>query len=243
VNHFLDTVETIEPGAGFTTFGTVHLLWLAGFLLSTLFLVRAYRRADGEKRRRLRRLIAGLLLADELFKIVLLCAGGNYMPKYLPLHLCSINIIFIAIHAWRPSKLLDNFLYGVCIPAAAMALLFPSWTALPPANFMHIHSFTVHILLVIYPVMLTAGGDIRPEARQLPRCLLFLVVLAAPIYVVNLLFGTNFMFLMEEGTGNPLGWFEAHLGSHLIGIPVLASAALAVMYVPLLLKGRRRVMK
>ena len=117
---------------------------------------------------------AVLLIADELFKVIGLAAYGNYTPQYLPLHLCSINILLTAVHAVKPSRLLDNFLYVVCIPAAVAALLFPTWTALPAANFMHIHSFTVHILLAVYPIMLTAGGDIQPRLRFIPNCLAFL---------------------------------------------------------------------
>lgn len=100
---------------------------------------------------------------------------GAFLPKYLPLHLCSIHIILIAVHAVRPSKGLENFLYAIWIPGALAALLFPAWTPLPPANFMRIHSAAVHILPAAYPIMLTAGGDIRPAVRELPRTLLLLL--------------------------------------------------------------------
>src|SRR5699024_3740822 len=144
-----------------------------------------YRRRSPAGRRRMRRVFAALLVADELFKVVCLLMGGTFLYGYLPLHLCSINIFLIAIHALRPCRLLDAFLYTVCIPAAVADLLFPNWTALPLCNFMHLHSSTVHILLAVYPIMLTAGGDIRPRLRDVPRCLGFLALLAVPIYAVN----------------------------------------------------------
>lgn len=159
-----------------------------------------------------------------------LLAGGNYRASYLPLHLCSINIFLIALHALHPSRLLDNFLYAICIPAALAALLFPTWVSLPVANFMHLHSFTVHILLASYPIMLTAGGDIRPQARYLPGCVALVLALAVPVYFVNVAFGTNFMFLMQADAGNPLRWFQQAFGSHLVGYPVLAGAVFAAMY-------------
>ena len=164
----------------------------------------------------MRRLFATLLLADEAFKAACLLAGGNYRASYLRLHLCSINIFIIALHALRPCSLLDNFLYAICIPAALAALLFPTWVSLPAANFMHLHSFTVHILLAGYPIMLTAGGDIRPQARYLPGCVA--LVLALPVYFVNVAFGTNFMFLMQADAGSPLLWFQQAFGGHLVGL-------------------------
>ena len=57
------------------------------------------------------------------------------------------------------------------------ALLFPSWATLPFPNLMHLHSFTVHTLLVAYPVMLLLAGELRPSARYIPQCLVLLVVL------------------------------------------------------------------
>ena len=241
MSDFLHTSGTIPDGLGWTHYCPMHLAWIIGAAAFTLVVSLLYRRCDEKQRGTVRKALALALIADELFKVVCLLLGGNYEPAYLPLHLCSINIIFIAVHAWKPGPLLDNFLYGICIPGAVAALLFPTWTKLPPTSFMYWHSFTVHVLLAAYPAVLTAGGDIRPHARYLPRCLLFLLVLAVPIYGCNLLFDTNFMFLMQADDGNPLQLFEQLLGSHLWGFPIIGAAVLSVMYVPVhLWRGRKR---
>ena len=144
MTYFWETVDTIAPGLGWPHFGPFHLAVLAVFLLLGAVLCRGYCGMDTDKRRRWRRTVALLLVVDELFKDFGLLYGGNFSLDYLPLHLCSINIFLIALHAWRRPKLLDTFLYFVCLPAACAALLFPTWTPLPPLNFMVIHSFTVH---------------------------------------------------------------------------------------------------
>ena len=239
VEHFLDTIETIGEGYGFPLFGARHLITLAVFLAFTAGSCILYGRADKAGRGKMRKLFAILLLADELFKHICLFAGGNFNWTYLPLHLCSINIFLIAVHAWRPNKTLDNYLYFICIPAAVAALLFPTWTSLPAANFMFLHSTSVHILLACYPVMLFFAGDIRPEMKALGRCVLLLVCMAVPIVAINLLLDTNFMFLMYAPSGNPLAWFAQHCGSHLIGFPVLLAAVCGVMDLPLLLRRMR----
>lgn len=105
---------------------------------------------------------------------------------------------------------------------------------------MHIHSATVHILPAAYPIMLTAGGDIRPAVRELPRTLLLLLALGAAACAANLVFGTNFMFLVYAEAGNPLKWFETAFGDHRIGFPVLGAAVILVMYAPVLLRGIRK---
>ena len=131
-------------------------------------------------------------------------------------------------------------MYLVWIPGAIAALVFPTWATLPPANFMYIHSFTIHILLALYPIVLTVGGDIVPERRIFPKCVLLLLVMAVPIYIFNLLGDTNFLFLMYPEAGSPLLWFEERWGNHLLGYPVLLAAVAAVMSVPTLFMGRKR---
>lgn len=232
MTYFMDTVETIEDGVGFPQFGALHLVWLA--ILAAVIIVNVlwYRRADDAGRSLWNKTVAILLILDELFKMVMLFIGGNYLPQYLPLHLCSVNIFLIAWHAWKPNEMLSNFLYTVCIPGAMAAILFPSWTDLPLLNFMHLHSFTVHILLVLYPLVLAVCGVLKPSVKGIPKCMLLLVALAVIALVVNLIFDTNFMFLMEAEKGNPLALFETWFGNHLIGFPILIAAVLAVMYVP-----------
>ncbi len=232
MKHFWDSSETIPDDLGFEAFDEVHLAWLLAFVLFTAIFSAIYCKLGVSARRVVHIVFAVLLIADELFKIIGLAAHGNYTAGYLPLHLCSINIFIIAIYAARPTELIGNFLYTICIPAAIAALLFPTWTKLPPENFMHIHSFTVHILLASFPIILTVAGDIKPSLKHLPGCLAILVAGGAVALSFNLIFDTNFMFLMDAPSGNPLTWFEKNTPSHLIGFPVLAFAIFAVMLTP-----------
>lgn len=234
MQYFLDTTETIVDGVGFPQYGSVHILWLAVFLFTTVANCIFYRRLEEKGKGCWRKTVAVLLIADELFKVVMLLIGGRYNPSYLPLHLCSINIFIIAIHAWRPTAFLDGFLYTIAIPGALAALIFPSWTALPFGNFMHLHSFTVHILLALYPIVLATAGELKPDLKKMGKSMLLLVCLAIPIYAINILLDTNFMFLMSADEGNPLYLFEQLWGNHLYGFPIIITGVLLVMYGPLL---------
>lgn len=238
MQYFLDTTETIPSGVGFEQFGLLHFAWLVIFVLTTVLCIFGYKKCTEKGRQMWKITVAALLLADELFKVVMLSIGGRYTPAYLPLHLCSINIFVIAFYTWKPSKALAGYLYTVGIPGAMAALLFPSWTALPLGNFMHLHSFTVHILLALYPIVLFAAGEIKPEVKKIPQYLFVLIAMAVPIYFVNLLLDTNFMFLMEADSGNPLYLFEQMWGNHLYGFPVIIAGVLAVMYIPLVIYRR-----
>ena len=126
---FWETSGTIEKGHGFAHFDLTHILWLVLFLAVAVISSLIYKKCTETGKRNMRYIVAALLLADELFKIIGLVSHGNYTANYVPLHLCSINIILIAIHAVKPSKLLGQYLYTIGIPATLMALLFPTLPA------------------------------------------------------------------------------------------------------------------
>ncbi len=123
------------------------------------------------------------------------------------------------------------------------ALLFPTWTKLPALNYMCIHSFTVHILLALYPVVLTVAGDIKPRFRDLKKTLPLLGAFACLAFVLNLWWGTNFMFLMKANKGNPLYWFGKNWGNHLYGFPVIIAGVVLVLYTPIEIYHKLRTKK
>lgn len=233
MQYFLDTVETIPDGVGFPMYGPLHLIWLAAFVFVSVFCCIWYRKLSEKGRAVWKKTVALLIVADEIFKMAMLMIGGRYKVSYLPFHLCSINIFVIAFYAWKPTKTVGGYLYTVGIPGAIAALLFPTWTELPLGNFMHLHSFTVHIMLAMFPIVLTAGGEIVPRMRQAPKYLLMLAAMAVPVLGINLLLDTNFMFLMSADPGNPLYLFEQLWGNHLLGFPVLIAAVILVMFGPM----------
>jgi len=238
--YWLETADTIIDGVGFNYFDGTHLFWLALFIVFALYMSLYYRKSNEHQRLKIRKIMALSIILDEILKIIVLSIGGNYGVEYLPLHLCSINIFIIAYHVYKPNKMLDNFLYAVCIPGALAALLAPTWIELPMTSLMHIHSFTIHILLATYPIMLVAGNDIVPNIKEFPKCIIFTLLLFIPIYFVNTYFDTNFMFLMYAEAGNPLKWFEDVFGWHLLGVPVIEGIVVIILYTPFYLFRKRK---
>ena len=234
MEYFFTTEERLPAGLGFDLFGREHLcaLLLCAALGAALCL--AYRRASAEGRARLRHALGWAVLACELLKDGNLIAQGVFGVGYLPLHLCGLAVFFTLWHSLRPGETVGNLLYSSCMPGAAFALVFPDWTVYPIVSYHAIVGFLVHALLVIYPLMLVLGGDLRPRVRYLPRCFLILLALAVPIYVFDRLFHVNYMFLVQPAPGSPLEWFASLLGvpGYLLGyLPMLAVIWL-LLYLP-----------
>lgn len=225
----------ISPdGAGrFALFSPWHAAWVCVGAAVCVALCGVYRRKDGRARRSLRLCVSGGALAMELLRAAVLIAAGEYTLGRLPLHLCAMSVYFMVYHALSGNGIMGQFLYALSMPGAASALLFPDWGNCPPLSFLSVSGFGVHILLVGYPLMLTVGGDIRPDIRKARYALCALAAIAVPVYAFNILAGTNFMFLRAPAPNSPMAWF-AFLGEpwYLAGLAPVLALVWAVLFWP-----------
>ena len=103
-----------------------------------------------------------------------------------------------------------------------------------------ISSSRFHILLVLYPLLLVTTGQVETTLKAAFKGVVLLVAMAIPVYFLNLLWDTNFMFLMNPDSGNPLEFFEKLLGSHLWGFPILLPVVIFIMYLPIFILNKRK---
>lgn len=230
---FFLTKDQVPEGVGFQTFGLLHILWLLGALLFFVAACLFFKKLPKDRQKKALKALGIFIFTTEVVRDLILAALGQFTWEYLPFHLCGINILLIFFDAIKPTKIVRSFLYYFAIPGAALALIFPNWTVLPFWNLFHINSFTIHILLVLYPLLLVTGGLVSTELKDACKGVALLIAMAIPVYFLNLLWDTNFMFLMEPDSGNPLEFFQQALGSHLWGFPILLPVVILIMYLPM----------
>lgn len=232
---FWETSETVPAGAGFRYYDAEHIFCLSISLVVVISVCYIYHILSDSKRTAMRMLLLILIFAAELFKQISLFLLGQWNIGYLPFHLCSVNMFLILWHAIRPNPLLDNYLYAVCIPAAIAALLFPGWNDLPLWNYISVHSWILHILLICYPLALTIKGDMKPEFKEAWKVLIFLLGLTVFFfffdeYLHRIGIEVNFFFLRWVPADNPVYVFKTLWGSHLYGLLLIAVMAILLMY-------------
>ena len=72
------------------------------------------------------------------------------------------------------------------MPASIMALLFADWTVYYPVwNFINLHSYLWHGLLILYPLLLKLRGDISTSVKHIHWVLIFLILVVPPIYIFD----------------------------------------------------------
>ena len=147
------------PGyQGYPLFGAVHWAELAATAALLLAVTRWYRRSGVHARRRILWGVTALLLADEAALVLAMALTGQWEPSYLPLHLCSIHIFLCLYNTLFDRDWCKEELYALCTPGAAIALLCPGWLGTKAWSFINLHSVSLHAQLLLYPILLVAGG-------------------------------------------------------------------------------------
>ena len=237
MKYFFTYDEYLPDNVGIELYGGGHICWLILSLFFCIALCRCYSSLTSDRKRRLMRIAtASLMLVGEAVRTAALVCSGLYSISFLPLHLCSLALFFSFYHAVFGGKILGDFLYSLCLPGAACALLFPDWTAYPLMNLLSINAFLNHILLVAYPLMLVAGKDLKPDFRNLPKCAGIIICIALPIYFFNKLLDTNYLFLNWPSPGSPLEIFANLLGdpAYLLGYIPMLLTVWSCLYIPTL---------
>ena len=181
---------------GFSVFSTGHLIWLLAIAVSAWLTGKVYIKLGEEGKSNLRKGIGLSIILLDALKIIVMGLFGVNNIEFLPLHLCSVGGLATLVYAMWPGRWKLEQLFGYAFfPAAVLAILFPSANMYPWWNFYCIHIFLYHALIIIYFVMLFQSGEFRPTYKGLWISFLFMAIFAVPVYLINVRFGVNYMFI------------------------------------------------
>ncbi|MCR5418994.1 MAG: YwaF family protein [Lachnospiraceae bacterium] len=234
---------------GYPLFGTAHLISVAVVLSAVLLICFWFRKITSEKQSKVLKAVPIVMVALELSKDLLLILNHRFGFGYLPLHLCSIGIFVFLFREYLPWKRAKDFFGEVAfiliMPASVAALLDADWTYLYPVwNFINLHSYVWHGLLVLYPLLLKRKGETQPSIRHFHWVLLFLAVAVIPIFVFDKRFQCNYFFVNWPIPNSPLAVLAKYMGNpgYLVGYALLVVGTILLMYLLLwILNFLRRV--
>ncbi|URN96331.1 MAG: YwaF family protein [Candidatus Pristimantibacillus lignocellulolyticus] len=217
---------------GFEVFDYVHLNWLIAIVIISILITFIYTRCSPLQRDWMRKGIGYTLLIAEICKVIVVLATGRNLLYYLPIHLCGLAIFLVLLHAYRKSTMIAEILFSLTMPSAFIALLFPGWANDPVMSFLHIHSFVYHALILTYPIMLLATGEMKPRIRRLWKVILFLIITIPPVYLFNKIYETNYMFLNWPIANSPLMSIQQFFGEsrYILGLVVVLLAVWIIQY-------------
>ena len=233
LKYFFSNASSIPGEYGWSMFGIKHLTWLCCIAIFCVYMCIKFKKASYEEQNKILKFFAVLIVLQEILKDVIYILNGGFNLGHLPFHLCGISIFFTIIYAFRENKICGEYIYALSMPGALAAIIFPDWTNIPMLNFSCINSFTIHTWLVVFAFMLLYSRRIRPNFRMLPKLCAIMVVICIPVYFLNKIWGTNFMFLNIPAPGSPLEILYNVFGS--LYIPSVIALVIIVwffMYLP-----------
>lgn len=218
---------------GYEHFSMTHVLTLLACAALGAVLFAAFYRSGEKNRRRMIRSIPVIMACMEAFKELNVVIHGVNILWYLPLHLCGLGIFVFLLAAYLPSEKAKAFFAEVALflifPGSVFALLFPDWNRLyQPFSYMSINSYVWHTLLCVYPLMLLAAGVCRPSIRHIWYQVVFLAAVVPAVYIFDVKYNCNYMFLTVPVPDTPLEWLASFMGDpgYLAGYAILAFAVI-----------------
>ena len=192
-------------GSGFEMFGTVHIIWLVILTVFSVMFASFYGyMRNNNKEGKIRILIGVIMPVISMYRDIVLMITGHFDRFYLPLHLCGMALWIGSLYCFTKWRFAGVVYVLLCVPGAISALLFPDWVDYPLFNYMHIHDFFSHGIIVAWGVCLFTSGEVLPKWKELWMPVAFGLLGVLFIYTVNNILVTNYWFLNYPSAGSPL---------------------------------------
>ena len=214
-------------GSNNALFGTKHLILIG---ISILLIVGLFLLVRKKSFRFLVSILFYGGLVSELIKIFYFShinehKFGGILPKTdLPFHLCSIQLIFIAILYLMKNEKIHRFLLSFmrpsCLFGGIAAILIATGSSRNGGWLITTQYFGYHILLVVFSLYLYTSKEMKFTIKDYSNCLKFLLVLMFFAFYINSMLyestgavDVNFMYVISPPQpGLPYlnedqGWF------------------------------------
>lgn len=216
--------------APFQLFGVQHLAALAAIAAVSGALVWAVRWWPGAARLVPKALAAYLLLAGGAVLLMERRAGTSWV-ELAPFHLCDMAILVASWALLSGHRQAAELAYFWGASGTVLAVVTPDLSvAFPHRTF--IFYFALHGGVIAAAILMPFGLRQVPRPGAVARAMLWTNVYAAAVGLVNLAFGTNFLYLCRKPSApTPLDWFGPWPAYLFVG-EVVALALFSLLYWP-----------
>lgn len=186
------------------------------------------------------------LFCAEAIQDILAYREGFPITSFLPIHLCNLGIFVNLLASFTRGKVSGFFSeisLVLIMPGAIGAILFPDWNYRPFWDWLNLTIFFTHFLLTLIPLLFLVRKRTHVKLSHFWYSLLFMLVVVPPIYLYDIKFQDNYMFLRRPVAGSPLEWvYNLSDGKHyILGLFFLLVGVLAFEYA--LILGLRALVK
>ena len=198
MDYFWTHQDFIPEGLGFGQFSLIHIFLLFLSIVFIVLIIVKYKNSDAQSRISIRKKIAISLAVCEIVKMITMILTKARVTNNLPLEICSFAEYIIILDALiKERKVYSSMLLYLFLPAAIMALIFPTTSILPLFNFYTIHQYIFHALIIAYALMRFISKETQLDYKNVWKSILIISIIAMFVYIIDYVFNRNFMFLMD----------------------------------------------
>ena len=223
-------------GAPFVLFGTAHLISLLVLLAAIVAVFNAKNIGETSKKRVRVVMAIGLWTIESSWHLWNIVNGMWTMDTMLPLHMCSILIWLSGYMLITKNESIYPFVYFMGIGGALQAVLTPESGIYGFPHFRYIQTVTNHSLLILSAVWMTVVEGYRPTWKSLLRVMLVANVYMAVVFVINLGWGSNYLFINHKPPTASLIDLLPAWPYYIPFLELIGLATFTILYLPFAIK-------
>ncbi|MBO4262327.1 MAG: YwaF family protein [Clostridia bacterium] len=200
---------TFAPCGMFTT---THIIAMVVCLILIVVLVFISRDMTTETLKKLSGIMAIIFTAMETVKIAFHLFNGYYkIDQWFPLSFCGLFIYALWLGGYGRGKAAEaakSYIEGAAFFAGLAFLVIPATSLMkyPIFHFQCLYSLMFHSGMIYLSIMYMKLGVVKHDLRHFGYFCGFFGVLASVALVMNIIFGSNIMLIMEP-YNVPFGFF------------------------------------
>ena len=188
------------PSNQFEFFGFAHIVAMGVILAVPIILTLVVKRLDSAKATQAVCYgFAGVIAVNEVLNWshrIATVGVHEFVREYMPLHVCGITVFAVVITLVFRRQMAYEIAYFWGLVGATNAVVTPQLEFGYP-QYRFFQYFIAHGGIVAAALFATWGLGMRPTGRSVLRVFVLLNVLAVVLIGVNLMLGSNYMFLCQ----------------------------------------------
>ncbi|MBN2149605.1 MAG: TIGR02206 family membrane protein [Anaerolineales bacterium] len=186
-------------GEPFILFGTAHLVALTIVALVNILIIAFRNKFTASQKIKFRYTLAVILVLNETaWHLWNYFTGQWTIQTMLPLHLCSVLVWLSAYMLLTRNYYIYEFSYFLGIAGALQALLTPDAGIYGFPHFRFNQTMLSHGMIVTAAIFMTFVEGLRPTWKSVLRVILISNIYMAVIFALNLLIGSNYLFIAHK---------------------------------------------
>jgi hypothetical integral membrane protein (TIGR02206 family) len=238
----MDTFFTKNFNDGpFVLFSAQHWIALALMAVFGMVIITTQLNAGETSRKRIRWLLAALLVVNETtWQLWNLAIGEWTIQTMLPLHLCSALVWLCAYMLITKNKTIYEFAYLIGIAGALQAMLTPDLGQYAFPHYRYFQVFLSHGCIIISALYMTIVEGYRPTWQSVKRVAIYGNIYLVAVFVLNLLIGSNYLFVAHKPETASLLDMLPPWPYYIAIIELLAAVFIALSFAPFVAMDARK---